>query len=251
MKPLVVFSSLAILACSSGSGPGSAPPPIMTKVVVSNASGVNQTLRVLAVARPTYFGNYGIPFSYQPDRVLRPGDAFVVRYAHDTTHMLTDSIEYLAFTIPPRRDQVMVQVMVNPSTPEPADTVLTIGITPSLMTVNQPSCTDLHFAGLNDLVCKAVTVKLIDLDTVTVAAAISQGHVIVAGNACFVGWAITDTTSDSIEVRNYASPPDAMFFGQSYGTRYVAGQQGPALTEQLDSVSGYAYWTISHTATCP
>jgi hypothetical protein len=165
--------------------------------------------------------------------------------------MLTDSIMYLVFSVPPRRDQVIVQVMVNPSVPEPEDTVLTIGIMPSLMTVNQPSCTDLHFAGLTSLVCKDVTVKLIDLATETFAAAISQGHVMLAGNACFAGWAITDTTADSIEVRNYASPLDAMFEGQSYGWRYVNGQDGPALTEQLDSISGYAYWTISHTATCP
>ena len=245
MKSLLVLSLLAIVDCSSSSGPAPTPPPVMTKVVVSNTSGMSQTLRVLAVPRASRLYSYPIPFSYRSDQVLRPGDSVAVRYAHDTTQTSTDSIEYLVFQAPPRLDEVIVQVMR-----EPEDTVLSIGIGPSLMTVKQPTCTDLHFGGLNNIVCKDVTVKLINLARDTVTALIAP-RVLLAGNSCFAGWAITDTTTDSIEVGNYASPLDAMFEGQGYGRFFVNGQQGPALTEQLDSVSAYPYWTINHTGTCP
>lgn len=249
----ILFAVLGLVACSSspagtgGSGSGFNPPPVATKVLIINTGSSSITLRVLATTTG------GGSFAYRPDTLLAANDSILVRYNFDTVHTGTDTVTFLHFTTPPRLQEVLVNIRLGSGIPEPADTVLRVAMSASPPVVSQPTCTDLGFDGRSGLICKQVTVTLVDRVTGDAAAAsIGDGHITIASGGCFSGWTVTDPTVDSVSVVNYASSSAAMFGGASYGTFWVSGQQGPTLTEQLDSlVAGQPYWTVTHTGSCP
>jgi len=114
---------------------------------------------------------------------------------------------------------VVVAIMLGDGSPEPADTTVRVVIGDSTPVVRQTTCTDLAFDGRTDLECRQVTVALVDtIAGDTVAASIGSGRVTLLRAGCFFGWAVTDTTLDSVSVANYATPSAAMFGGAYYGT---------------------------------
>ncbi len=244
---------LGLWSCSSnGAGPGA--PPVVTKVVVINSAGTAESLQVLANR------GYILPngtFLYRPNTLLAPRDSIVVRYNFDTVDTALDTVVYLQFLSPPHRQQVVVNTMVYDSRgkiPEPADTVIRIALNDSAMSVMQPACTDVGYDGIAGLTCKHVTLVIRDKTAGAFAAVFSpDGHIFLVRDACFSGWTVNGVPGDSVAVDNYDNAIDARTGVGAYQTFWVNGQQGSALSEQLDSLSTTAqgYWTITHTGTCP